>query len=58
MKGDWDCMTKNEEELIALIRENDKPELVASYMLSLFLDYLHTHGPCQEKPSADPQESA
>jgi hypothetical protein len=51
-------MTKNEEELIALIRENDKPELVANYMLNLFLDYLRTHGPCQEKHVADPLESA
>jgi hypothetical protein len=50
----FEIMTKNEEELIALIRENDKPEMVASYMLSLFLDYLRTHGPSQEKLAADP----
>ena len=51
-------MTRNEEELIALIRENDKPEQIASYMLNLFLDYLRTHGPSQEKLAADPQVSA
>ena len=51
-------MSKNEEELIALIRENDKPELVASYMFNLFLDYLRTHGPYQETHAADPLESA
>ena len=51
-------MTRNEEELIALIRENDKPELVAGYMLNLFLDYLRTHGPSQEKHAVDPLESA
>ena len=51
-------MTRNEEELIALIRENDKPEMVASYMLNLCLDYLRTHGPSQEKHVADPQVSA
>ena len=51
-------MSKNEEELIALIRENDKPELIANYMLNLFLDYLHTHGPCQETHAADPLVSA
>ena len=51
-------MTSNEKELIALIRENDKPELVAQYMFNLFLDYLRTHGPSQEKPAADPLESA
>ena len=51
-------MTKNEEELIVLIRENDKPELIASYMFNLFLDYLRTHGPSQEKHAADPLVSA
>ena len=47
-------MTENEKELIKLLREND--EKVASYMLSLFLDYLHTHAPSQEKPAVVPQE--
>ena len=51
-------MTKNEEELITLIRENDKPDLIVSYMLNLFLDYLRTHDPSQEKHAADPPESA
>ena len=51
-------MTKNEEELIALIRENDKPDQIASYMLNLFLDYLRTHDPCQEKHVVAPLESA
>ena len=41
-------MTNNELELINIIRESDNPEKVANYMLSLFLDYLHTHGPYQE----------
>ena len=58
MEGDRDCMTRNEEELIALIRENDKPEKVASYMLNLCLDYLRTHGPSQERHAADPPVSA
>ena len=48
-------MTENERELINLLRENDNPEKVAGYMLSLVLDYLHTHVPSQEKPSADLQ---
>lgn len=47
-------MTKNEEELIRIIRENDKPEKVANYMLGLILDYLHTHDPSLKKPVADP----
>ena len=51
-------MTENERELIKLLRENDNPEKVASYMLSLFLDYLHKHAPSQGIPSADPPESA
>ena len=51
-------MTNNEEELIALIRENDNPEKIAGYMLSLFLDYLRTHGPSQETHVADPLVSA
>ncbi len=51
-------LNSNEVELVALIRESDKPEQVASYMLNLFLDYLHTHGPSQEKHAADLQVSA
>lgn len=51
-------MTENEKELIKIIRGSSDPEKVASYMLSLFLDYLRTHAPSQETPSADLQESA
>jgi hypothetical protein len=51
-------MNENELELINLLHENDNPEMVAEYMLSLFLDYLHKHGPSQEMPVAAPLESA
>lgn len=51
-------LSENETALIGLIRENDKPEKIANYMISLFLDYLRTHGPSQEKSFADPQVSA
>ena len=51
-------MSKNEIELIELVRNSEDPELVAQYMLSLFLDYLRTHGPDPEKPSGNLQESA
>ena len=51
-------MSKNEIDLINLVRDSVNPEMVAEYMLNLFLDYLHTHGPSQEKPSAAPLESA
>ena len=44
-------------ELINLVRDSVNPELVAQYMLNLFLDYLRTHGPDQEIPAAIPQES-
>lgn len=47
-------MTKNEEELFRVIYENDNPEKVASFMFNLFLDYLRTHAPSQEKPAAGP----
>ena len=57
-KGDWKMLSENETALIGLIRENDNPEKIAGYMLSLFLDYLRKHGPSQEKPSADPRVSA
>jgi len=51
-------MSENELELINLLHENDNPEMVAEYMLSLFLDYLQKHGPAQDIPSATPLESA
>ena len=51
-------LSKNEMDLINLIRDSADPELVAQYMLNLFLDYLHTHGPSQEKHAAAPLESA
>ena len=49
-------MTKNELELINLIRNSEQPEKVAEYMLNLFLDYLRINAPSQEKYSADPSE--
>lgn len=51
-------MTDNEIELLEIIRDSSDPEKVASYMLNLFLDYLHTHAPSQEKQSVDLSESA
>lgn len=51
-------MTSNEIELISLIRNSEDPKKMAEYMFSLFSEYLRTHAPSQEKPSADLQESA
>ena len=48
-------MTENEIKLINLLRDSDSPEKVAEYMLTLFLDYLHTHAPSQETPVAELQ---
>lgn len=45
-------MTQNEKELIEIIQNSSDPEKVANYMLNLFLDYLRTHAPSQEKPAA------
>ena len=50
-------MTENEKELIELIHNSADPEKVASYMLNLFLDYLRTLSPTQEKLSVDLSES-
>ena len=51
-------MTSDERELITLINESVDPEKVRDYMLSLFLDYLHTHAPSQETPVVAPRVSA
>ena len=51
-------LSENEIKLVEVLRENDNPGKVAGYMLSLFLDYLRTHGPSLDKPAADPQVSA
>ena len=50
-------MTNNEQELINIVRDSVNPEQVANYMLNLFLDYLRTHAPCQEKPVVVPRVS-
>ena len=51
-------MTEQEKELLKIIHESENPKMVADYMLNLFLDYLHKHGPSQEKTDAAPLESA
>jgi hypothetical protein len=51
-------MNANETELINIIRNSTNPEKVATFMFNLFLDYLRTHAPSQETPSAAPRESA
>jgi hypothetical protein len=49
-------LNENELELIALIRENDKPEKVAAFMIALCLEYLQEKG--QERGDASPSGSS
>lgn len=51
-------MTENEKELIQIIRGSSDPQKVAEYMLNLFLDYLRTNAPSEEKAVVSPRESA
>ena len=51
-------MTKNEIEMINIVRESANPEKVAEYFLNLFLNYLNINAPSQEKPVDVPQEFA
>ncbi len=51
-------MTDNEKELINIIRTSEDPQKVAEYMLNLFLDYLRTNAPSEEKAAVSPRESA
>lgn len=51
-------MTDNEKALLDMIHNSTNPEKVVNYMLNLILDYLRTHAPSQEKPSAVLSESA
>lgn len=57
MKG-VDVMSNTDKEIFELIHASEDPEKVAAFFISLCLDYLHTHGPLQERPSSVPQESA
>lgn len=45
-------MTKNEEELLRMIRENDNPELALMTAATIILGYLKQHE-SSSKPSAD-----
>ena len=51
-------MKDNEKELIQIIRNSEDPMAVAEYFITLFADYLQTHGPSPENAAAVPLESA
>ena len=50
-------MTDYKVEFMKVIDESDNPEKVAKYILNLFLDYLRTASPSQERCAAAPQVS-
>jgi hypothetical protein len=50
-------MTEYEIEMINIIRNSKEPEKVADYFFNLFLSYLNTNVPSQEKPVDVPQVS-
>lgn len=51
-------MTANEQELINLVRENDKPEQALATAVKIILLYLGQHESSQERAAADLQELA
>lgn len=48
-------MTKNEEELIRMIRENDNPGQALNAAVVIVLGYLRQHGSSEEQAVADLQ---
>ena len=51
-------MTKNEMELIKLIRESDNPEEALAATLDAILFFLTVHEPCQERTLVCLRESS
>jgi hypothetical protein len=51
-------MTKNEKELINLIRENDYPEKALCTAVETILLFLKQHESFQEQVAVDPRELA
>ena len=50
-------MADYKSEFMKVIDESDDPVGMATYILSLFCDYLRTASPSQEKPAAVPPVS-
>ena len=51
-------MTKNEYELMYLIRTNDNPEKALLTAIDIICQYIEQHGSLREPQAADQQESA
>lgn len=47
-------MTKNEQELIDIIRNSDEPGLAAVTAIGIICRYIRQREPSQEPPAADP----
>ena len=51
-------MTKNEYELMYLIRTNDNPEKAVLTAIDIICQYIKQHGSLREQQAAGQQESA
>ena len=51
-------MTRNEYELMYLIRTNDNPQKALMTAIDIICQYIEQHGSLREPPAADQQESA
>ena len=50
-------MTKNEQELIDLIRNNDNPQQAVMTAIDIICQYIRQHGSLRVPPAADPPGS-
>jgi hypothetical protein len=51
-------MTKNEQELLDIIRTNDNPQRALMTAIDIICQYIKQHESSQEPSAADRQESA
>jgi hypothetical protein len=51
-------MTKNEQELIDIIRTSEDPQKALMVAIDIICQYLTQHGSSQGQPAADPPVSA
>ena len=51
-------MTKNEQELLDIIRTSDNPQQAMMTTLDIICQYIKQHGSLREQPAADPPVSA
>lgn len=51
-------MTKNEQELLDIIRTSEDPQKAMLTAIDIICQYITQHGSSQAQPAADQQESA